>query len=149
MSGYPVNPIYCVEEDNTIYTLDGSQRTSTCISYINNEFALSKDIDVFVAEYADTIGTEKIDMLRTAMDKFNEVLENTKIPVTSAPMVLYSGFRVMKDKKSFSKLVETVNDFLDGYDLNEEYKQFVQSGTSGSENVKGRLDWWRNKIRTL
>ena len=43
LSGFPVNPIYVVEENKTIYTLDGSQRTSTCISYINNEFALSKD----------------------------------------------------------------------------------------------------------
>ena len=41
--GFPVNPIYTVEESGITYTLDGSQRTSTCISYINNEFALSKD----------------------------------------------------------------------------------------------------------
>ena len=41
--GIPVNPIYVVEEDGVIYTLDGSQRTSTCIAYINNEFSLSKD----------------------------------------------------------------------------------------------------------
>ena len=43
LSGFPVNPIYVVEENGTIYTLDGSQRTSTCIAYINDEFALSKD----------------------------------------------------------------------------------------------------------
>lgn len=41
--GFPVNTIYTVEESGIIYTLDGSQRTSTCIAYINNEFALSKD----------------------------------------------------------------------------------------------------------
>ena len=41
--GFPVNDIYIVEEDGVMYTLDGSQRTSVCIAYINNEFALSKD----------------------------------------------------------------------------------------------------------
>ena len=35
------------------------------------------------------------------------------------------------------------------FDENEEYKQFVQSGTSSSENVNGRLDWWRSQIRTI
>ena len=41
--GFPVNDIYIVEEDGVMYTLDGSQRTSVCIAYINNEFALSKE----------------------------------------------------------------------------------------------------------
>ena len=34
LSGFPVNPIYVVEEEGTIYTLDGSQRTSTCIGFV-------------------------------------------------------------------------------------------------------------------
>lgn len=284
LSGFPVNPIYCVEENNTIFTLDGSQRTSTCIGYVNNEFALSKDtpnilieskengesvlrefeiagkkfkkldpdvqvtllacslefctlsdytdsevkemfirqnngkplngkllrivnesdefsdivyslathpfmdklmtktqrkngtdrdliiqtlmlietnqeqefisfrgkdITAFVTDHADDISTDRVDVLKTAMDKFHEAFEELQIPVTSIPMVLYSGYRVQKDKKSFSKLVELVNDFLVNYDNNEEYKQYVASGTSDAENVRGRLDWWRNKIKTL
>ena len=40
--GYPVNPIYVVVEDDVIYTLDGSQRTSTCIDFINGKFVLNK-----------------------------------------------------------------------------------------------------------
>lgn len=282
LSGFPVNPIYTVEDGGTIYTLDGSQRTSTCIAYVNNEFALSKDtpnvviystengesiakeyeiagkkfkkldeevqstllacslefctlsdytddevkemfrrqntskplsgkllrivhesdafsdavyslathpfmnklvtptqrkngtdrdliiqtlmlictntendftsfrnkdIDVFVQDHGDE-SLDKIDVLSSAMDAFNEAFDEIKIPVTSMPMVLYSGYRVKKDKKSFSKLVDIINEFLAGYDTNEEYKQFVQSGTSAQENVRGRLDWWREKIRT-
>lgn len=42
--GFSVNPIYTVEENGTIYTLDGSQRTSTCIEFLKNKFALSKDV---------------------------------------------------------------------------------------------------------
>lgn len=284
LSGYPVNPIYIVEENGVIYTLDGSQRTSTCISYINNEFALSKDtpnvtiqvteegvkvskeyviagkkfkkldadvqstllscslefctlsdyideevkemfrrqntskplsgkllrivnesdefsdavyslanhsfmnklitpaqrkngsdrdliiqtlmlvctnnendftsfrnkdIDVFVRDYAEK-SLEKVNILTEAMNAFNEAFNESeiKIPLTSIPMVLYAGYRIKKDKKSFSKLVDIVNKFLNEYDTNEEYKKFVQRGTSGQENVKGRLDYWREIIKT-
>lgn len=282
LSGFPVNPIYTVDDNGVIYTLDGSQRTSTCIAYVNNEFALSKDtpnitiqitengesiskeyevagkrfkkldeeiqstllacslefctlsdytddevkemfrrqntskplsgkllrivhesdafsdavyslanhpfmnklitpvqrksgndrdliiqtlmlictnnendftsfrskdIDVFVQDYADS-SLEKIATLTDAMDAFNEAFDTIKIPVTSIPMVLFSGYRIKKDKKSFSKLVDIINEFLNEYDTNEEYKQYVISGTSGQENVRGRLDWWRNKIKT-
>lgn len=285
LSGFPVNPIYIVEENGTLYTLDGSQRTSTCISYMRNEFALSKntpsivleskengeliekeyeiagkkfkkldpdvqvnllacslefctisgytddevremfrrqnagkpltgkllrivnesdafsdmvhsltshpfmnklltktqrkngtdkdliiqtlmlmetnqeqefvsfrgkDIDSFVTNHSDSIDPPKIDTLNDAFDKFNESFgDKIKIPVTSIPMVLYSGYRVTKDNKSFSRLVEIINEFVNTYDTNEEYKQYVQSGTSGAENVRGRFDWWRNRVKEL
>lgn len=109
----------------------------------------TKDMDVFVSDYSDSISQEKIDMLKTAMDKFNESFEKVKVPVTSIPMVLYSGYRVLKDKKSFTRLIDSIEEFLNGYENNEDYKQFVQSGTSGAENVRGRFDWWRNKIKSL
>lgn len=282
LSGIPVNPIYVVEESGIIYTLDGSQRTSICIDYINNGFSLSKDtpnviitsnengesitkeyeiagkrfkkldkeiqdtllacslefctlseytddevkemfsrqnagkplngkllrivhesdifseavyslathpfmsklvtktqckngtdrdliiqtimlietnqehdftsfrtkdIDEFVKNFPEE-SLAKFDVLKEAMDKFDVSFEEIKIPITSIPMVLYSGYRIIKDKKSFSKLVEIVNEFLNGYNENENYKQYVQSGTSSSENVRGRFDWWRNIIRT-
>lgn len=107
----------------------------------------NKDIDVFVMDHGDE-SLEKVSTLSDAMDSFNENFDEIKIPVTSIPMVLYSGYRIKRDKKSFSKLVEIVNEFLSGYDTNEEYKQYVQSGTSAQENVRGRLDWWRERIRT-
>ena len=84
------------------------------------------------------------------MDKFNEAFsDKIKVPVTSISMVLYSGYRIQKDKKSFAKLIETINEFVETYDTNDEYKQYVQSGTSGFENVRGRFEWWRSKIRNI
>lgn len=285
LAGFPVNPIYVVEENNTIYTLDGSQRTSTCIDYLENKFALSKDtpnvvlnckengesivkeyeiagkkfgkldaevqstllacslefctlseytddevkemfyrqnngksltkkqlrivnepdqfstmvysltthpfmdklmtkaqrkngtdrdlvrqtimlmetnqshefvsfrgkdIDSFIVNYSDSIDLNKIEFLKTAMDKFNEAFpDKVKIPVTSMPMILYSGYRIQKDKKSFSKLVEVINEFLITYDSNEEYKKYTLEGTSDIENVRGRFNWWRDKVRAI
>ncbi len=283
LSGFPVNPIYIVDEEGILYTLDGSQRTSTCISYLDNEFALSKDtpnivlqskedgeliskeyeiagkkfkkldeevqstllacslefctlsdytenevkemfrrqntgkplngkllrivnesddfsdtvyslathpfmnklvtktqrkngtdkdliiqtlmlictnhendftsfrnkdIDIFVQDHADE-SIEKAIILKEAMDKFDEAFdEELKVPITSIPMVLYSGYRITKDKKAFSRLIDLINEFLVGYDANEEYKQFTTSGTSGKENVRGRFDYWRSLIKS-
>jgi hypothetical protein len=284
LSGFPINTIYLVEEDGTLYTLDGSQRTSTCIAYINNEFALSKDtpaikltskengesiskvyeiagkkfskldeevqntllacslefctlteytenevremfrrqnagkplnnkllrivyesdefsdiiyslishpfmdklmtktqrkngsdrdliiqtlmlietnqnqefisfrtndMNSFVVEHADNIQPDKIETFRTALDNFDKAFEDKlKVPITSIPMVLYSGYRITKDKKSFSKLIELIKEFLDGYETNEEYKHYTKDGTSGKDNVRARFDWWRNVIRS-
>ena len=106
------------------------------------------DIDAFVLDYSDNIESSKIDTLKSAMDKFDESFEEIKLPVTSVPMVLYSGYRILKDKKSFSRLVDIVNEFLANYENNEEYKQYVQSGTGSAENVRGRLDYWRGLIKT-
>lgn len=283
--GIPVNPIYVVEENGIIYTLDGSQRTSVCIAYINNEFALSKDtpnitlssvvdgekilttyeiagkkfknldeevqqtlkdscslefctiseytedevremfrrqnsgkplnnkllrivhesdelsdaiytlstnpfmdkllsktqrkngtdrdliiqtlmlintnqtndftsfrtndIDSFVIDHND-IALEKTDTLNIALTSLDKAFEEEiKIPVTSIPMILYGAYRIIKDKKSFSTFVEKVKEFLDGYESNEVYKQFVQSGTGSKENVRGRFDYWREIIRNI
>ncbi len=115
----------------------------------NNDYTSfrSKDIDVFVTDHADEC-IDKFNTLKDAMDAFDTAFEKIKIPVTSIPMVLHAGYCVKKGKKSFSKLVDLINKFLNEYDSNEEYKQYVQSGTSSSENVRGRLDWWKEKIRT-
>lgn len=109
----------------------------------------TNDIDAFVVNYSDSISQDKVDMLEMALDKYDEVFEKIKIPITSISFILYSGYRIIKDNKDFSSLVELVDDFLNNYDSNEEYKQYVQSGTSSSENVRGRLDWWRERIKTL
>ena len=285
LSGIPVNPIYIVEEDNVLYPLDGAQRTSTCLDYINNVFSLSKDtpnvfisvtedgnkiikeyqiagkkfkklekevqdtllastldfctlsdytdeevrtmfarqnsgkplnnkqlrvvyesddfseavyalanhafmdkvmtnpmrkngsdrdiiiqtlmlistnqendytsfrskdINAFVTDHGDE-SIEKITTLTEALDRLNESFEEEilKIPSTSLPMILYSAYRITKDKKSFSRLVEEIRTFLDGYDSNDYYKQFLQSGTSNQENVRGRFDYWRETVKRI
>lgn len=109
----------------------------------------SKDIDKFVIWYADNINKEKIELIRQALDKLNDAFEKLSINTLSVPMIVFSGYRVLKDKKSFSKLVDTINNFAENYDDNEEYKHYCQGGTSAQPNVRGRLDYWRSIIRTI
>ena len=110
----------------------------------------SKDINAFIMSYGDE-SIEKIATLAEALDRLNESFEEEKlkIPSTSLPMVLYSAYRITKDKKSFSRLVEEIRAFLDGYDTNDYYKQFLQSGTSNQENVRGRFDYWREIVKRI
>lgn len=109
----------------------------------------TKDIDAYVTDYADQY-LDRADTLKEAMDRFNESFDDEiKIPSTSIPQILYSGYRIVKDKKSFSRLAEKVSEFIATYDSNEEYKQYVLSGTGSKENVKGRFDYWRGIVKTL
>lgn len=108
----------------------------------------AKDIDMFVSQYADQY-INRADILKEAMNKFDESFDEIKIPVTSIPQILYSGYRIIKDKKSFTKLVDKVADFCVNYDSNDEYKQFVQNGTGSKENVRGRFEYWRTIVKAL
>lgn len=122
------------------------------IMLIENNSAISfrsKDINSFISQYIDGINSNIITILTTAMDRLNEAFEKIKIPPTSIPMMLYSSYIVLKNKKSFSKFVETVNGFLNGYDSNDEYKKYVQSGTSDVENVQGRFNYWVELIKGI
>lgn len=79
LSGFPVNPIYTVDENGVIYTLDGSQRTSTCIAYINNEFALSKDtpnILIQVTENGESVMKEYV-IAKKKFSKLDEDVQST------------------------------------------------------------------------
>lgn len=108
-----------------------------------------KAIDKFVVWYADKINKEKVELIRQALDKLNESFEEIKINVLSVPMIIFSGYRILKDKKSFSKLVDTIKSFIETYDQNDDYKQYCMGGTTSTEAVRGRLDYWRSIIRKL
>lgn len=109
----------------------------------------SKDMNNFVAEYGDEY-IEKMNILEEALNRMKNAFETIDdLPATSIPMVLYSAYRITRDKKSFSRFVDIVIDFIDHYDENEEYKLFVQNGTSNPENVSARYNYWKNLIKDL
>lgn len=108
-----------------------------------------KDIDKFVIWYADNINHDKISLVKQSLDKLDAAFDELKINTLSIPMIIFSGYRVLKDQKSFTKLVAIINNFIEGYDSNEEYKQFCSDSTTSSTMVRGRLDYWRKIIRTM
>lgn len=109
----------------------------------------SKDMNNFVAEHGDEY-IEKMNTLEEALNRMKNAFETIDdLPATSIPMVLYSAYRITRDKKSFSRFVDIVIDFIEHYDENEEYKLFVQNGTSNPENVSARYNYWKNLIKNL
>lgn len=110
---------------------------------------LQKDINDFVINHEAEI-IEKVPVFKEALDNLDKAFDpELKIRIINLPMILYSAYRITKDKKSFSKLAILIAEFNTTYETNEEYKQFTGSGTSSSQMVRGRFDWWRDQIRTL
>lgn len=111
----------------------------------------AKDIDNFILNYTN-FSNEKHELIKQVLDKFDEVFvaqEKVVINTASIPMIVYAGYRVLKDKKSFVKLVDLINKFTEEYNSNEDYKQYCISGTSSSDKVRGRFDYWRGLIKAL
>lgn len=109
----------------------------------------TKDIDNFVINYADQY-LDKLKDISKSLDILDEVFEEkVKIPITSIPMILYAVYEVLEKDKDFDALVEIIKEFLESYDSNDEYKQYVQSGTGSQENVSGRFQYWKNIVENL
>lgn len=109
----------------------------------------SKNINDFIVMYQDNINYDKIEILKTALDKLDESFEEIKVKQLSVPMIIFGMYRIIKDKKSTSKYVDWLKEFIATYDSNEEYLQYCGSGTNSSASVRGRLDYFRAAIRVL
>ncbi len=109
-----------------------------------------KDMNIYVAEYGDN-NIDKAGILKIAMDKYDEAFSELKLPspITSIPEILYLGYKVVKDKKSFANLVSLIEEFISTYDTNEEYKKYVQARTTDTSNVSNRLNWWKTKLKDM
>lgn len=111
----------------------------------------SKDIDAFIEYYNDNINEEKINILKSGLDRLNEAFgDDVKIKQTSIPMVCYGIYEVIMDNKNTEKYIDWLHNFIDTYDTNEEYKQYCNgAGTAGSDMVKGRLQYFSDVIQEL
>lgn len=79
LRGYPVNPVYTVIDAKQA-VIDGVQRLSSCYSYINDGFALSKNLD------AITIGDKTYEI---AGKKFSKLDDPIKDELMSAQIQVY------------------------------------------------------------
>ena len=119
-------------------------------TYVENDFTSfrAKDIDSFVVWYAENINAADISTLTDVLDTLNTG-DTIKVKSTSIPMILYAGYKCLKDSKDFRKFSAAVDEFIENYDSNEAYKQLVQSGTTASAGVKARLQYWNKVVDNL
>lgn len=119
-----------------------------------NDYTLSsfskKDKEKFIEFYNYQITEDKVNAIKQALDKLDENFdEDVKMPKTSISFIVYTVYRSIKDKKGIGKTIEAIRDFLAHYDSNEEYKSYIKQGTSASDSVNKRLDFWRNVMKSL
>lgn len=55
LRNYPINPTYAVVESDIFYVIDGVQRLSTVRDFLDNQFALSKDLEPVVIDEKEYI----------------------------------------------------------------------------------------------
>ena len=123
-----------------------------CSTDKDNDFTSFRGTDKkkFIEFYNDQIDSEKIELIKTAINKLDKSIEeDVKIPKTSISVLCFASYRVYKDKKSFEKFALKVNEFLSTYDSNTEYKDKLMNGTNSSESVQARLDYWKSQIKAL
>lgn len=109
-----------------------------------------KDKEKFIEYYNDQITDEKVEIIKQALDKLDENFdEDVKMPKTSISFIVYTIYRSIKDKKGMAKTIDAIKDFLDNYDSNEEYKSYIKQGTSASDSVNKRIEFWRNVMKSL
>ncbi len=121
---------------------------------ISNEYTVSsfskKDRERFIEYYNFQVTNEKVDLIKSALDKLDENFDDdVKMPKTSISFIVYTIYKAIKDKKSTSKAIDAISNFLTNYESNEEYKSYIKQGTSASESVNNRLLYWQNVIKSL
>lgn len=125
-----------------------------------NNFTSFRDVDMnkFIMYYNDKIADpnekqfaeKKIENLRKALDRLNEELpEDVKIKASTIPMCIYGIYRMVRDSKSTSKYMEWLNEFLASYDTDLDYLQYCSNGTSNSDMVNGRLQFFKDAIKEI
>lgn len=124
------------------------------LSEMSNEYDFGSfsrtDREKFIQYYNDKVNADKNAIIIQSLNKLDEVFdEDVKIPKTSISMIIYGMYRILKDKKSTEKYIAAVKDFLENYDNNEAYIKFTKEGTANAENVKGRLDYFRNMVKNI
>lgn len=107
----------------------------------------TKDINDFIAWYDQNIIQADVDLLRGALDKLDESIEELKIKPTSIPMMLYAAYQCVKENKDFATFALMVSDFSNNYDSNEKYAAiFAGGGTASSESVNKRFQYWKSLV---
>lgn len=116
------------------------------------------DMNKFIIYYNGLISNEetkqkclsKVDIVKKALDKLDEEFtESVKIKNTSLAFCVYGLYYNIKNSKSTTKYMTWLHNFIDTYDTNEAYLVYCSSGTASAEKVKGRLQYFKDAIKTM
>lgn len=58
-------------------------------------------------------------------------------------MIIAAAVKVLTENKDFNTFVGKIQEFIDTYDTNEEYKAHCGAGTGNRENVEARWNYWK------
>lgn len=124
------------------------------LSEMSNEYDFgsfrNEDINKFIERYNGNINYGKVETIKEAMTALDTAFETISVNKVTVPILLYGYYRIVKDKKGMQKWNDWVKNFIETYDINEEYKQYCNgSGTASSDMVKGRLQYFRDAIKEL
>lgn len=90
--------------------------------------------------------------VNASIESLNKIITEKKksLKKLSIPFVVYSMDKVLKNKSSVTKYSEWLNNFLDEYDTNEEYRKLVNtSGTASKESVLARKEYFKKAVNRL
>ena len=118
----------------------------------------SNDMNKFIIYYNEIISKKetrkktltKVDIISKALDKLDEEFtEPIKIKNNSLALCVYGLYYNIKNSKSITNYMTWLHNFIETYDTNEAYLAYCSSGTASAENVKGRLQYFRDAIKTM
>lgn len=116
------------------------------------------DMNKFIVYYNDLISNEetkdktlaKVDIIQKALDKLDEEFtESVKIKNTSLALCVYGLYCNIKNSKSTTKYMAWLHNFIETYETNEAYLVYCSKGTASAENVKGRLQYFKDALKTM
>ena len=128
----------------------------------NNEYDFgsfrNEDMNKFIVYYNQLISNEntksksltKVEIIKEALNKLDEVFsDKVKIKNNSLAICIYGMYKIIRDKKSYQKYIEWLKNFIETYNTNDYYLFYCSSGTASAENVKGRLLYFKNAIKSM
>ena len=128
----------------------------------NNEYDFgsfrNEDMNKFIVYYNQLISNEntksksltKVEIIKEALNKLDEVFsDKVKIKNNSLAICIYGMYKIIRDKKSSQKYIEWLKHFIETYNTNDSYLVYCSSGTASAENVKGRLLYFKNAIKSM
>lgn len=104
----------------------------------------------FIRYYSKNVQLDRLDKISEALSRLDKHFEEKiSVPKLVIPLTIYGMYRMIRDKKSFEKYFNWLDDFLANYKNNEEFLQYCNSGTTSAAKVQGRFQYFKSAMHDL